>query len=209
MPGPSYPMDDLLTLRSLGGDPGRRWLASLLTAEQCGSCLVMALEGSDNVARADSMLAALERLGWAERSVFAPSREQQFFGVGGSFKIDAPSVKAHHGQLWTWRATPHGRDAIAEFTADLPRPSALVVGDEVRYRPSFVAQIQGGAGMRRVRGVVVGYALGDHAVRVRWDDDPSEERARESPYWEGEGDPERRVPFVARAVARAAVQRVG
>jgi hypothetical protein len=189
-----------------------------------GSELVEMLKGPDNAARADTLLAAATSLGWIERTGYAPSTEQLFFfGVGGVpgsalETSKASSVKGFHGQLYLYRVTD--RAAVeAHVGADRPKAQRFELGDVVKYAPAFVAQIQGGATMRRMRGRVVGYGFGGTHPRIAWDADPATEPACQAPVEvppacvTNKGARLRacacpRVPYAARAVSPSAIQRV-
>lgn len=49
----------------------------------------------DCVASAGTILADLERLGWITRGAYAPTRQQQFFGIGGSWAQDRNGLTAY------------------------------------------------------------------------------------------------------------------
>lgn len=222
--------DPLTTIRIHASPEFKAWLGGMLVDNPngLGSDLVVALNGSDNAARADTLLAAATALGWIERTAYAPSTEQLFFGVGGLpgsalETSKASSVKAFHGQLWMHRIAD--RAAVESFVGD-PKPAreTYALGDLVRYRPAFVAQIQGGARMRKMTGRVVGFSTlrtndGAPFPRVAWDSDPQTEPACEQPI----DDPPRcplagkgalrncscpRVPYRARAVNPGAIRKV-
>ena len=186
-------MQDALTVLRIHASPEwKAWLGSMLVDNPngLGSELVMALRGSDNPARADTLLEAATRLGWIERTGYAPSVEQQFFGVGGvpGSALDtskASSVKGFHGQLWMFRIID--RAAVEAHVGDAkPERATYVTSDAVKYRPAFVAQIQGGTRMRKMLGRVVGFSTlrtddGVPFPRVAWDADPNDEPACQAP----------------------------
>jgi hypothetical protein len=217
-------IDALTTIQIHGSAEWKAWLGAMLVHNPngLGSELVETLKGTDNVARADTLLAAATSLGWIERTGYAPSDEQRFFGVGGVSgsaleTSKASSVRDFHGQLYLYRVSD--RAAVeAHVGADKPKAQRFELGDVVKYNPAFVAQIQGGASMRKARGRVVGYAFNGTRPRVSWDDDPTTEPACQAPVEEPPvcvtnaglrlcacACP--RVPYVARAVSPSAIQK--
>ncbi len=85
-------------VRYYGGPRAVAWLR-LVKSRQYGhgSELVEALgDKADNVASAQRILRACIDAGALERCRFAPTREQQFFGSGGSFKLDDFALECFH-----------------------------------------------------------------------------------------------------------------
>ena len=123
-------------------DAFRVWLGDMLVSNPngMGSELVTSLPGVDNSARADALLRAAEELGWIERTAFAPSDEQEFFGVGGSASINSKSTQEFHPQLHMFRILD--REAVASHVGDkMPKKAAFRPGDVVKYRAAFIRQI--------------------------------------------------------------------
>lgn len=209
------------TLRIRASDAWKGWLGLMLVENPngLGSELVEALPGPNNASDADDLLAAAERLGWIERTAFAPSISQQaFFGLqypGGVGRSE--TARAFHGQLHMFRVVD--RAAVSAYVgASMPIPTLYRLRDEVRYRPEFVRQIRGGKEMARARGRVVGFSFGGKMPRVAWSDDPATEPACQAPIDEppacknpGKGARHEcscpRVPYAARAVSPAAIKR--
>lgn len=85
-----------------------------------GSTLVEALGRAgitDNCAEADTILRVLVEEGWIRPTVYAPSREQLFFGVGGRTprRGKAPRWEDSYPQEWCFEAN-RDNEAFQSYT---------------------------------------------------------------------------------------------
>jgi len=196
--------------------------------EALGSDLAETCTDSLNTQPADydSMLRHCEALDWIRRSFFAPSVSQQAFGgltSHGGIANTSDDAKKIHASWFAWRIVD--RVAVESFAgANKSTKAKFVLDDLVKWAPMFIARIQGGAAMRKVCGVVVGFSTGSMSEfpRVTWDDDPKDEPACQAPV----DDPPRcvtntrpdgartkrcecpRVPYAARPVNPKAIRHV-
>lgn len=219
---------NLRTIQRLGGDAFKTWLGAMLVENPngLGSELIESTSSTNNVRDADDVLRAAEMLRWIERTAFDPSISQQAFGglqYAGGIGCASDDAKKHHASWFMWRIID--REAVEAFVGDKkPERTAYEFGDVVGYAPAFVAQIQGGARMRKATGTIVGWSTlktdkGEVFPRVRWSDDPKWEPECVSPMYEGAScknyDMKKNVclthdlvPYTARAVSPAAIRKL-
>lgn len=95
--------DQLTVIRIHASREFKAWLGGMLVDNPngLGSELVTSLKGSDNAARADALLEAATRLGWIERTTYAPSDEQRFLGVGGFSTLRTDDGRAFPRVAWS------------------------------------------------------------------------------------------------------------
>lgn len=171
---------DLSRLRALSTKHFRQWLANLAESrEALGSELVETAPGfpTRSPVDFDDMLRLCESLGWITRSFFAPSISAQAFNglQYGALSRASDEAKQIHASWYAWRVVD--AEAIKSFCGQTTTTKTnYAIGDRVKYAPLFVAQVQGGAAMRKARGVVVGLT-DDGRPRVSWSDDPKDEPA--------------------------------
>lgn len=217
--------DNLTTINRHGGPAFKTWLGRMLAENPngLGSELVETMPGAMNGHDADDVLRAAEALGWIERTMLAPSVSQQAFGglQYGRLSTTSDDTKKHHASWFMWRVID--RTAIDTFVGDAKPPTtSYKIGDDVRYNPAFVRQIQGGTLMLKARGVVVGFSTlktgaGAPFPRVAWDDDPKDEVECASTRFLGscgryvrrtDSCPDHgRVPYVRCAVSPSAIRK--